>query len=38
MKFKVKYSKERIEFLDALLYIDKNCRLQTTICKKSTGY
>ena len=36
IKFDVKFSKENIEFLDTLVYIDSNERLQTTFCKKAT--
>ena len=36
VKFDFKFSKESIEFLDTLVYIDSNSRLQTTLYKKST--
>ena len=35
-KFDFKFSKENIEFLDTLVYIDSNNRLQTTLYKKPT--
>ena len=36
MKFDFKFSKENIEFLDTLVYIDRKNRLQTTLYKKPT--
>ena len=36
IKFDLKFSKESMEFLDTLVYIDSNSRLQTTIYKKPT--
>ena len=36
MKFEFKYSKPKIEFLDALVYKDINNKLQITLCKKPT--
>ena len=36
IKFDFKFSKENIEFLDALMYIDSNSRLQTTLFNKPT--
>ena len=36
IKFDFKFSKENIEFLDTLVYIDSNKRLQTTLYKKPT--
>ena len=36
IKFDFKFSKENIEFLDTLVYIDSNNRLQTTLYKKPT--
>ena len=32
----MKYSKDKIEFLDTLLYKDKNNNIQTTLYKKLT--
>ena len=34
--FDFKFSKESIEYLDTLVYIDSNNRLQTTLYKKPT--
>ena len=36
IKFDSKFSKESIEFLDTLVYIDSNNRLQTTLYQKPT--
>ena len=36
IKFDFKFSKESIEFLDTLVYIDSKNRLQTTLYKKPT--
>ena len=36
IKFDFKFSKENVEFLDTLVYIDSNNRLQTTLYKKAT--
>ena len=36
IKFEMKYSKGKIEFLDTLLYKDKNNNIQTTLYKKLT--
>ena len=36
IKFDFKFSKESIEFLDTLVYIDSKNRLHTTLYKKST--
>ena len=36
IKFDFKFSKENIEFLDTLVHIDSNSRLQTTLYKKPT--
>ena len=36
IKFDFKFSKENIQFLEALVYIDSNSKLQTTLCKKPT--
>ena len=36
IKFDFKFSKENIKFLDTLVYIDSNNRLQTTLYKKPT--
>ena len=36
IKFNFKFSKENIEFLDTLVYIDSSKRLQTTLYKKPT--
>ena len=36
IKFNFKLSKESIEFLDTLVYIDSKNRLQTTLYKKPT--
>ena len=36
IKFDFKFSKENIKFLDTLVYIDSNKRLQTTLYKKAT--
>ena len=36
IKFDFKFSKESIEFLDTLVYIDSKSRLQTTLYKKPT--
>ena len=36
-KFDFMFSKESLEFLDRLVYIDSNNRLQTTLYKKPTG-
>ena len=36
IKFDFKFSKESIEFLDTLVYIDSKNRLQTTLYKKTT--
>ena len=36
IKFEFKYSRQQIEFLDTLLYIDNNNKLQTTLYKKPT--
>ena len=36
IKFNFKLSKESIEFLDILVYIDSKNRLQTTLYKKTT--
>ena len=38
VKFDFKFSKESIEFLDTLVYIDSKNRLQTTLYKKSTDF
>ena len=35
--FDFKFSKENIEFLDTLVYIDSDNRLQTTLYKKPTN-
>ena len=35
--FNFKFSKENIEFLDILVYIDSENRLQTILYKKSTN-
>ena len=37
IKFDFKFSKESIEFLDTLVYIDSNNRLQTNLYKKPTN-
>ena len=34
IKFEMKYSKDKTEFLDTLIYKDKNNNIQTTIYKK----
>ena len=36
IKFDFKFSKGNVEFLDTLVYIDSNNRLQTTLYKKPT--
>ena len=36
MKFEMKYSKDTIEFLDTLIYKDKNNNIETTLYKKLT--
>ena len=36
--FNFKFSKENIEFLDILVYIDSENRLQTILYKKSTNW
>ena len=36
IKFAFKYSRQQIEFLDTLVYIDNNNKLQTTLYKKPT--
>ena len=36
IKFEFKYSRQQIKFLDTLVYIDNNNKLQTTLYKKST--
>ena len=36
IKFDFKFSKEKMEFLDTLVYKDHNNRLQTTLYKKPT--
>ena len=36
IKFEMKYSKDKIEFLDTLLYTDKNNNIQITLYKKLT--
>ena len=36
IKFEFKYSRQQIEFLDTLAYIDNNNKLQATLCKKPT--
>ena len=36
IKFDCKFSKESIELLDTLVYINSKKRLQTTLCKKPT--
>ena len=36
IKFEIKYSKGKIEFLDTLTYKDKNNKIQTTLYKKPT--
>ena len=36
IKFEMKYSKDKIEFLDTLLYKDKNNNIQITLYKKLT--
>ena len=36
IKFEMKYSKDKIEFLDTLIYKDKNNNIQTTLYKKPT--
>ena len=36
IKFEFKFSKESLEFLDTLAYIDSKNRLQTTLYKKPT--
>ena len=36
MKFEMKYSKDTIEFLDTLIYKDKNNNIETTLYKKPT--
>ena len=36
IKFEMKYFKEKIEFLDTLIYKDKNNNIQTTLYKKPT--
>ena len=36
IKFEFKYSRQQIEFLDTLVYIDNNNKLQTTLYKKPT--
>ena len=36
MKFEMKYSKHKIEFLNTLIYNNKNNNIQTTLCKKPT--
>ena len=36
IKFEIKYSKDKIEFLDTLIYKDKNNNIQTTLYKKPT--
>ena len=38
IKFDLEFSKENIEFLDILVNIDSNNRLQTTIYKKPTEW
>ena len=37
LKFEMKYSKDEIEFLDTLIYKDKNNNMQTTLYKKPTN-
>ena len=37
IKFDFEFSKESIEFLDTLVYIDSNNRLQTNLYKKPTN-
>ena len=37
IKTDFKFSKEKTEFLDTLVYKDHNHRLQTILCKKKTG-
>ena len=34
----MKYSKDKIEFLDTLIYKDKNNNIQTTLYKKPTDH
>ena len=36
IKFEMKYSKDKIEFLDTLIYKDKNNNIQITLYKKLT--
>ena len=36
IKFEMKYSKDKLEFLDTLKYKDKNNNIQTTLYKKHT--
>ena len=36
IKFEFKYSRQQIEFLDSLVYIDNNNKLQATLYKKPT--
>ena len=36
IKFEFKYSRQQTEFLDTLVHIDNNHKLQTTLCKKPT--
>ena len=36
IKFEMKYSKDKIEFLDTLIYKDENNNIQTTLYKKPT--
>ena len=38
IKFEMKYSKDKIEFLDALTYKDKNNYIQTTLYKNPTDH
>ena len=38
MKFDFKFSKESLEFLDTLVYMDSKNRLQTTLYKKPIDY
>ena len=37
IKFDFKFSKENIEFLDSLVHIENNNRLQTTLCENPTN-
>ena len=36
IKFEMKYSKDKIEFLDTLIYKDENNNIQTTLYRKPT--